>query len=144
MSTLEALDSESLLALNFSFDGSGGARLSSGPEGISAQPDLGDFLGCDWSSYLAAFPSDKHEFDGRPCPSDECWSGNGEPFKCFGRHLTSTEAKEVDGNNVTDDERSRKKSKRNGIDESDVRTVIMSRERAKCSVRRKCATSPPH
>ena len=36
MSIQEILDSESLLGLNFSFDGTEGARLSSGPEGISA------------------------------------------------------------------------------------------------------------
>ena len=63
MLTQGTLDSESLLGLNFSFDGTGGARLSSGPEGISAQPDLGDFLEFDWSGYPAAFPSDKHDFD---------------------------------------------------------------------------------
>lgn len=63
ISTQKTLDSESLLGLNFSFDGTGDARLSSGPEGISAQPNLGDSLEFDWSSYPAAFPSDKHEFD---------------------------------------------------------------------------------
>lgn len=36
--------------------------------------------------------------------------------------------KGVDENDFTDDERSRKESKRNGMDESDVRTVVMSQE----------------
>jgi len=30
----------------------------------------------------------------RPCPSDECWPGNGESFKRCCRHFTSTEAQE--------------------------------------------------
>lgn len=42
--------------------------------------------------------------------------------------------KRVDGNDVTEDGRSRKKSKHNGMDESDARTVVMSQERVKRSV----------
>jgi hypothetical protein len=63
MLTQETPDSESQLSLNLSFGGTMVARLSSGPEGISAQPGLGDFFEFDWSSYPAAFPSDEHECD---------------------------------------------------------------------------------
>ena len=129
MLTQETLDSESLLGLNFSFDGTCGARLSSGPEGISAQPDLGDFLGFDWSSYPAAFPSDKHEFDVIAlAPQMNASQATASRSNVVADISPAQKRKRVDGNDVTDDERSRKKSKRNGMDESDVRMVIMSRE----------------
>jgi hypothetical protein len=114
------------------------------PEGISAQSNLGDFLELDWSSYPAAFPSDKHGFDviglahqmnaGQATASRSSVVVDISPAQ---------KRKRVEGNDVTDDERTRKKSKRNGIDESDAMTAITSQERVKCSVRRKCATSPP-
>jgi len=144
MSTQETPDSESLLGLNFSFDGTWGARLSSSPEGISAQSDLGDFLELDWSSYPAAFPSDKHGFDviglARQMNAGQATASRSSVVADIS---PTQKRKRVEGNDITDDERSRKKSKRNGIDEFDAKTAITSQERVKCSVRRRCATSRP-
>jgi hypothetical protein len=145
MSTQESLDSESLLSSNLSFDGTGGTRLSSGSEGISAQPGLGDFLEFDRSSYPAAFPSDKHEVDVIAlAPQMNAGQAAASHSSVVADISPAQKRKRVDGNDVTNDERSRKESKSNGMDESDARTVVMSQERVKRSARRKCATSPPH
>jgi hypothetical protein len=63
MPTQDTLDSESLLGLDFSFDGTGGCSSLSWLREYVTPTRSGDFLEFDWPSYSAAFPLDEHESD---------------------------------------------------------------------------------